>query len=105
MTLDSFAPVKAFLRPAIYSALFLMLGVLSWRQCRDYRDIETLIVDHPVPQKKGLAFYGRLAANLLSSLPYSVASHRSLPMRRAVEEYAASHHVAVGVEDLMGNDP
>src|SRR5438270_13382814 len=25
------------------------------------RDIETLIVDHPVPQKKGLAFYGRLA--------------------------------------------
>ena len=42
MTLDSFAPGKAFLRPAIYSALFLMLGVLSWRQCRDYRDIETL---------------------------------------------------------------
>src|SRR5205085_11039306 len=57
------------------------------------RDIETLIVDHPVPQKKGLAFYGRLAANLLSPLPYSVASHHSLPMRRMVEEYAAGHRV------------
>jgi tetratricopeptide (TPR) repeat protein len=42
MTLDSLAPAKNFLRPAVYGALLLTLGGLSWRQCRDYRDIETL---------------------------------------------------------------
>jgi protein O-mannosyl-transferase len=42
MTLDSVAPAKNFLRAAIYGALFVVLGVLTWRQCRDYRDIETL---------------------------------------------------------------
>ena len=40
--LDSSAPAKTFLRPAIYGALLLTVGVLSWRQCHDYRDIETL---------------------------------------------------------------
>ncbi|MBV9618556.1 MAG: tetratricopeptide repeat protein [Verrucomicrobia bacterium] len=40
--LDSLAPAKTFLRSAIYGALLLTVGVLSWRQCRDYRDIETL---------------------------------------------------------------
>ncbi|HEX4639610.1 MAG TPA: tetratricopeptide repeat protein [Chthoniobacterales bacterium] len=38
----TFAPAKTFLRPAIYGALFLVLGILTWRQSRDYRDIETL---------------------------------------------------------------
>jgi protein O-mannosyl-transferase len=42
MALDSIAPGKVFLRPAISTLLFLTLGLLSWRQCRDYRDIETL---------------------------------------------------------------
>lgn len=42
MTIDSFAPAKNFVRAATYGALFLVLGILSWRQCRDYRDIETL---------------------------------------------------------------
>ena len=42
MTLDSLAPAKNFLRRAVYGALLLTLGGLSWRQCRDYRDIETL---------------------------------------------------------------
>jgi glycosyltransferase involved in cell wall biosynthesis len=55
--------------------------------------IETVLVDHPVPHKAGLAFYGRLAANLLSKLPYSVASHASRPLRAAVGEYAARHEV------------
>jgi glycosyltransferase involved in cell wall biosynthesis len=55
--------------------------------------IETILVDHPVPRKSGLAFYGRLAANVLSKLPYSIASHQSLPMKRAVEDYAARHTV------------
>src|SRR2546423_5400986 len=42
MALDSFAPGKTFPRPAAYGFLLLALGVLTWRQCRDYRDIETL---------------------------------------------------------------
>jgi tetratricopeptide (TPR) repeat protein len=40
--LDTLAPAKTFLRPVIYSALLLTVGVLSWRQCRDHRDIKTL---------------------------------------------------------------
>jgi len=42
MALDSVAPGKVFLRPTVYTLLLLTLGALSWRQCRDYRDIETL---------------------------------------------------------------
>ena len=42
LTLDSLTPAKNFLRPVTYGALFLILGILSWRQCRAYRDIETL---------------------------------------------------------------
>src|SRR5262245_22349213 len=43
--------------------------------------VETIFVEHPLGRKSGLSFYGRLALNLLSPLPYSVASHRSAPMR------------------------
>jgi protein O-mannosyl-transferase len=42
MALDSVAPGKIFLRPTVYTVLLLTLGLLSWRQSRDYRDIETL---------------------------------------------------------------
>jgi len=42
MALDSIAPGKVLLRPTISFFLLLTLGALSWRQCRDYRDIETL---------------------------------------------------------------
>src|SRR5262245_58486232 len=55
--------------------------------------IETVVVDRAVPPKSGPAFFARLAANLLSPLPYSVASHQSRAMRRAVRRYAASHPV------------
>jgi hypothetical protein len=51
--------------------------------------IETRLVDHPLPRKQGAAFYARLAANVLSPLPYSVASHDSPLLRRAVEEHEA----------------
>src|SRR5438876_5716702 len=34
-------------------------------------DIETVVVDRSVPSKSGPLFYARLAANLLSPLPYS----------------------------------
>src|SRR6516162_7211662 len=37
--------------------------------------IRAVVVDRAVPPKAGAGFYARLAANLLSPLPYSVASH------------------------------
>jgi glycosyltransferase involved in cell wall biosynthesis len=55
--------------------------------------IRTVVVERPVPPRSGLRFYGRLAANLLSPLPYSVASHDSAALRRALREHAAAHPV------------
>ena len=55
--------------------------------------IETVLVDRPLPGKAGPAFYGRLAWNLLSPLPYSVQVHNSWALRRAIRGYAAAHHV------------
>src|SRR5262249_37506235 len=55
--------------------------------------IETVIVERSVPRKSGPAFYARLAANLLSSLPYSVATHTSRALRQAIYSYASAHHV------------
>jgi protein O-mannosyl-transferase len=42
IALDSVAPGKIFLRATVYAVLLLTLGLLSWRQSRDYHDIETL---------------------------------------------------------------
>ena len=56
-------------------------------------DIETIVVDRAVPPKRGLGFYGRLAANLFSSLPYSVASHTSGALQKAIRTYAAGQSV------------
>src|SRR5436309_3802987 len=42
MGLDSIAPAKGVLRPAISIAPILILGLLTWRQSHVYRDIETL---------------------------------------------------------------
>jgi polysaccharide biosynthesis protein PslH len=52
--------------------------------------IETRIVDQPLPRKKGAAFYARLGANLLSPLPYSVASHDCPQLRQAIQEHEAA---------------
>jgi glycosyltransferase involved in cell wall biosynthesis len=49
-----------------------------------------LVVDRSVPKKSGLGFYARLAGNLLSPLPYSVATHTSRQLRQAVERLQAS---------------
>jgi polysaccharide biosynthesis protein PslH len=57
--------------------------------------IEPILVPHPVPHKTGSAFYLRLLANLFSGRPYSVTSHRSEPMRRAVAEVASKNTVDV----------
>jgi glycosyltransferase involved in cell wall biosynthesis len=55
--------------------------------------IETIVVDRAIPRKSGLGFYARLGLNLLSPLPYSVASHDSRPLRNAILGLAAREKV------------
>ena len=55
--------------------------------------IKAIAVDRPVPPKSGPAFYGRLAANLLSPLPYSVATHRSSLLDKAIRDVATRDKV------------
>lgn len=55
--------------------------------------ITTVVVNRAVPPKSGPRFYARLAANLLSPLPYSVASHTSAALRQALRDHAARHPV------------
>lgn len=57
--------------------------------------IEPVVVDRAVPPKSGPLFYARLAANLLSPLPYSVATHTSDALRNALSEHAATTPVDV----------
>jgi len=57
--------------------------------------IETVIVDRSVPSKSGPVFYARLAGNLLSPLPYSVATHSSPALADAVRRFAAKNRVDV----------
>src|SRR5262245_7444367 len=56
-------------------------------------DIETVVVERTVPRKSGPMFYARLAANLLSPLPYSVTSHTSRALRSAIRDHAAKKKV------------
>jgi polysaccharide biosynthesis protein PslH len=44
---------------------------------------------------RGIRFYSRLAANLASSLPYSVAAHRSRSVRRAIRHIADTEDIDI----------
>jgi glycosyltransferase involved in cell wall biosynthesis len=55
--------------------------------------VRTRVVDRVTPPRSGPGFYACLAANLLSPLPYSVASHRSRALRRALRAHAAENPV------------
>ncbi len=55
--------------------------------------IAPVVVDHTVPGKSGPGFYFRLAANLVSSLPFSVATHMSAAMKKALTELAATQPI------------
>ena len=57
------------------------------------KGIRALITDDHPHKNHGPGFYGRLAANLLSPLPYSISSHRSGPVRRTVRRLAADEKV------------
>ncbi len=51
--------------------------------------ITTVMVDRAVPRKSGPGFLARLGLNLLSPLPYSVATHDSTAMRHVLCDLAA----------------
>lgn len=53
----------------------------------DHR-VRAVAVERQIPRKSGPGFYARLAANLLSPLPYSVVSHNSRALALAVEAQA-----------------
>ncbi|MGL4552337.1 MAG: glycosyltransferase, partial [Gemmataceae bacterium] len=55
--------------------------------------VRTVVVDRAAPPKSGARFYARLAMNLFSKLPYSVASHTSPGLTAAVRAIAASEPV------------
>lgn len=50
--------------------------------------IHVRVVNHRVPAKSGLGLYARVFANLFSPLPYSVATHATKAMARAIDEIA-----------------
>jgi glycosyltransferase involved in cell wall biosynthesis len=55
--------------------------------------IATVVVERTVPRKSGPRFWLRLAGNLLSPLPYSVATHTSRALRRTLVRLAAGRPV------------
>jgi polysaccharide biosynthesis protein PslH len=57
--------------------------------------VEAVLVDRVNSVKSGPRFYARLAANLASPVPFSVASHSSRALRRAVNSHARRHHTDV----------
>ena len=64
--------------------------------------IEPIMVEEPIAAKSGPAFYGRLAGNLLSALPYTVQSHMGAAMRTACVEHAARRNVDVWQVEWFG---
>jgi len=64
--------------------------------------IEPIMVEAPLAMKSGAGFYGRLAGNILSSVPYSVQSHRLEPMRAAVRNHAARKNVDLWQVEWFG---
>jgi polysaccharide biosynthesis protein PslH len=55
--------------------------------------IRTVIAEGVLPRKSGPSYYGGIAANLLSRLPYAVASHRSPAVGEAMRRHAAENPV------------
>ena len=56
----------------------------------------------PPTDNRGLSFYGRLAANLASPLPYSIASHRSAGVRRDIRRMANSEDIDLFQFEALG---
>jgi len=56
-------------------------------------DIAMIVADVPPPAKQGVGFYFRLAANLLASEPYAIASHNSPAIWAAARRLATEGQV------------
>ena len=65
------------------------------RQYLQDHGIATIEVPQRATPKSGVGFYGRLAANLASLLPYSVTSHRSAAMVQTLSQLAEKEQVDV----------
>jgi glycosyltransferase involved in cell wall biosynthesis len=71
-------------------------GAQEARPAREFlRDhgVEPILVEDPAPRKGGESFYARLTCNLLSPLPYCVASHQSEQLRQALENHTGRRRV------------
>lgn len=55
--------------------------------------IEMITFGQPAPKRRGLSLYARAGANMLSSLPYAVASHNSRAMRKGLKMLASQGKV------------
>ena len=55
--------------------------------------IRVLLTSDAAPRKAGIAFYARLARNLISPLPFSVAIHNSPLIRREIRRLVATRQV------------
>jgi glycosyltransferase involved in cell wall biosynthesis len=64
--------------------------------------IRMRICGEPPADKKGPAFYARVAANLASRLPYSIASHRSEDVRREIRRLANSENIDLFQFEALG---
>lgn len=60
------------------------------------------VCGEPAADKTGPAFYGRLAANVGSRLPYSIASHRNEDLRTEVRRLADSESVDLFQFESLG---
>ena len=64
--------------------------------------IRIRVCGEPPADKKGLGFYARVAANLTSRLPYSIASHRSRDVRDEIRRLAAAEKIDLFQFEALG---
>lgn len=65
-------------------------------------DIRMRVCGEPHGEKNGLSFHARVAANLASPLPYSIASHRSPAVRREIRRLASSENIDLFQFEALG---
>jgi glycosyltransferase involved in cell wall biosynthesis len=64
--------------------------------------IRIRICGEPPADKNGPSFYARLAANLASRFPYSIASHRSQSVRSEIRRLANSENIDIFQFEALG---
>ena len=64
--------------------------------------IRIRVCGEPHGDKRGLSFYARVAANMASQLPYSIASHRSQAVRSEIRRLANSENIDLFQFEALG---